>query len=62
MGVHPVDMPPEELDSQFAFLADEIWPHFAYGKNAIYSAGHHGNAILSKHPILGIREYKYLHQ
>lgn len=51
MGVHPVDMPPEELDSQFEYLADEIWPHFAYGKNAIYSAGHHGNAILSKHPF-----------
>jgi endonuclease/exonuclease/phosphatase family metal-dependent hydrolase len=52
MGVHPVDMPAEELDSQFEYLADEIWPHFAYGKNAIYSAGHHGNAILSKHPFL----------
>ncbi|MGZ3709925.1 MAG: endonuclease/exonuclease/phosphatase family protein, partial [Bdellovibrionota bacterium] len=28
---------------QFEFLADELWPHFAYGKNAAYSAGHHGN-------------------
>lgn len=37
--------------SQFEFLADELWPHFAYGKNAIYSEGHHGNAILSKFPI-----------
>ena len=35
--------------SQFEFLADRLWPHFAYGKNAIYSSGHHGNAILSKH-------------
>jgi endonuclease/exonuclease/phosphatase family metal-dependent hydrolase len=51
MGVHPVDMPDEDLDSQFEYLADEIWPHFAYGKNAIYSAGHHGNAILSKYPF-----------
>jgi len=51
MGVHPVDMPAEELDSQFEYLADEIWTHFAYGKNAIYSAGHHGNAILSKYPF-----------
>lgn len=51
MGVHPVDMPADELDSQFEYLADEIWPHFAYGKNAIYSAGHHGNAILSKFPF-----------
>jgi len=41
---------PEE--SQFEFLADEVWPHHAYGKNAIYEAGHHGNAILSKHPFV----------
>lgn len=35
--------------SQYEFLADQLWPHYAYGKNAIYSSGHHGNAILSKH-------------
>jgi endonuclease/exonuclease/phosphatase family metal-dependent hydrolase len=35
--------------SQFEYLADRLWPHVAYGKNAVYSAGHHGNAILSKH-------------
>jgi endonuclease/exonuclease/phosphatase family metal-dependent hydrolase len=37
---------------QFEFLAQEIWPHWAYGKNAIYHAGHHGNAILSKYPFM----------
>jgi endonuclease/exonuclease/phosphatase family metal-dependent hydrolase len=37
---------------QLKFLADEVWPHHAYGKNAVYESGHHGNAILSKHPIL----------
>jgi endonuclease/exonuclease/phosphatase family metal-dependent hydrolase len=37
---------------QFEFLADEIWPHFAYGKNAIYTEGHHGNVILSRWPIV----------
>lgn len=37
--------------SQFEFLADEIWPHFAYGKNAVLEDRHHGNAILSKFPI-----------
>lgn len=37
--------------SQFEYLADEIWPHFAYGKNAVYTSGHHGNAILSKFPF-----------
>ncbi len=38
--------------SQFEFLADKMWPHYAYGKNAVYLSGHHGNAILSKYPIL----------
>ena len=32
-------------------LADEIWPEFAYGRNAVYTEGHHGNALLSKFPI-----------
>ena len=36
---------------QFDYLAHEIWPHVAYGKNAVYGAGHHGNAILSKYPF-----------
>ncbi len=39
-------------NSQFEFLADEVWHHHAYGKNAIYKSGHHGNAILSKYPIV----------
>lgn len=37
--------------SQFEFLADQTWSHYAYGKNAVYEEGHHGNAILSKYPI-----------
>ncbi len=37
---------------QFEFLADEVWQHHAYGKNAIYKSGHHGNAILSKYPFI----------
>ena len=37
--------------AQFEFLADEVWSHFAYGKNAVYTEGHHGNAILSRYPI-----------
>ncbi len=37
--------------AQFEYLADGIWAHFAYGKNAIYSRGHHGNAILSQFPF-----------
>ena len=38
-------------NAQFEFLADEIWPHYAYGRNAVYASGDHGNAILSKYPI-----------
>ena len=37
---------------QYEFLADSIWSDFAYGKNAVYPHGHHGNAVLSKFPIL----------
>lgn len=37
---------------QYEFLADRVWPEFAYGKNAVYEKGHHGNAILSRFPIL----------
>jgi endonuclease/exonuclease/phosphatase family metal-dependent hydrolase len=37
--------------SQFEFLADNVWTHYSYGKNAIYEGGHHGNAILSKFPF-----------
>ncbi len=51
MGVHPVGIQDAEMDSQFEFLADQVWPHFAYGKNAVYSGGHHGNCILSKYPF-----------
>ncbi len=35
----------------FEYLADRLWPHYAYGKNAIYRKGDHGNAILSKYPF-----------
>lgn len=45
-------IPDWETAIQFEYLADTVWPHFAYGKNAIYSEGHHGNAILSKFPIV----------
>lgn len=44
-----VDWPTE---NQLEFLADSIWPHHAYGKNAIYEDGHHGNGIMSQFPIL----------
>ncbi|WP_294637612.1 endonuclease/exonuclease/phosphatase family protein [uncultured Aquabacterium sp.] len=36
---------------QYEFLADQIWSDFAYGRNAVYPEGDHGNALLSKFPI-----------
>jgi endonuclease/exonuclease/phosphatase family metal-dependent hydrolase len=38
--------------AQHEFIAEEVWPHCAYGKNCVYEAGHHGNAILSRFPIM----------
>ena len=38
--------------TQYEFLADEVWHQHAYGRNAVYPHGHHGNALLSKFPIL----------
>lgn len=39
-------------NNQLEYLADSVWQFQAYGKNAIYKAGHHGNAILSKYPLV----------
>ncbi|HKI63970.1 MAG TPA: endonuclease/exonuclease/phosphatase family protein [Burkholderiales bacterium] len=36
---------------QYEFLAEDHWQH-AYGRNAVYDHGHHGNAVLSRFPIL----------
>jgi endonuclease/exonuclease/phosphatase family metal-dependent hydrolase len=36
---------------QHEYLAADEWQH-AYGRNAVYDHGHHGNAILSRFPIL----------
>lgn len=36
---------------QHEFLAQDVWPASAYGGNAVYDHGHHGNAILSRFPI-----------
>ncbi|MGC2456929.1 MAG: endonuclease/exonuclease/phosphatase family protein [Gallionellaceae bacterium] len=46
---HALDYPQQP---QHEFLAEQIWPHSVYGMNAAYEAGHHGNAILSRYPIL----------
>jgi endonuclease/exonuclease/phosphatase family metal-dependent hydrolase len=44
-------------NGQVDFLANLEWADSAYGKNAVYPAGHHGNVVLSKFPILHQKNY-----
>ncbi|HBW22047.1 MAG: hypothetical protein A2X28_09505 [Elusimicrobia bacterium GWA2_56_46] len=37
---------------QDEYIASEAGFDYVYGKNAVYAFGHHGNAILSRYPIL----------
>jgi len=41
----------EPAAEQYEVLADGMWQQYAYGRNAVATAGHHGNALLSKYPI-----------
>lgn len=41
----------EHGHSQLSALQGDTYPHAAYGANAVYQHGHHGNAILSRYPI-----------
>src|SRR2546427_2871702 len=38
--------------SQHEFIADKVWHEVAYGRNAVYHQGHHGNAVLSRFAIV----------
>lgn len=38
---------------QHEYLAEARWEH-AYGRNSVYEHGHHGNAILSRFPIISV--------
>jgi endonuclease/exonuclease/phosphatase family metal-dependent hydrolase len=42
---------------QYEFLADSIWPQYAYGRNMVYPKGHHGNAVMSKFPIVHYKNH-----
>ena len=44
-------------EPHYEFLADEIWPQFAYGRNMVYPKGHHGNAVMSKFPIVHFQNH-----
>ena len=43
--------------AHYEFLADSIWPQYAYGRNMVHSKGHHGNAVMSKFPIVHFQNH-----
>lgn len=49
---HPKRFNKWPIKGQVNFLADNLWKDYRYGKNATYPEGHHGNALLSKLPII----------
>jgi endonuclease/exonuclease/phosphatase family metal-dependent hydrolase len=51
-AIHPTRFANWPAAPHYEFLADTLWPQYAYGRNAVYPSGHHGNAVLSKFPIL----------
>jgi endonuclease/exonuclease/phosphatase family metal-dependent hydrolase len=42
---------------QYEYLADTLWSDHAYGRNAVYPQGDHGNALLSRYPIRSHRNH-----
>ncbi|KHL70019.1 MULTISPECIES: endonuclease/exonuclease/phosphatase family protein [Pseudomonas] len=54
---HPLRWKEWPPTPQYEFLADSMWPEFAYGRNAVYPDGDHGNALLSKFPILAFHNH-----
>ncbi len=48
---------PPHQGPHYEFLADTLWPQFVYGRNAVYPKGDHGNALLSKHPIVSSQNH-----
>jgi endonuclease/exonuclease/phosphatase family metal-dependent hydrolase len=43
--------------TQYEYLADTLWSDHAYGRNAVYPHGDHGNALLSRFPIRSHRNH-----
>ncbi len=46
---------------QHEFLAENVWDNTAYGRNVAYDHGHHGNAILSRFPIMDAHNQDVTH-
>ena len=51
-AVHPMQVENWPDTPHYEFLADTMWNDYAYGRNAVYPEGHHGNAVLSRFPII----------
>jgi endonuclease/exonuclease/phosphatase family metal-dependent hydrolase len=49
---HALRLPGWPRVPQHEFLAEDRWLQHAYGRNAVYTHGHHGNAILSRFHIV----------
>jgi endonuclease/exonuclease/phosphatase family metal-dependent hydrolase len=43
--------------AHYEFLADQIWSNHAYGRNAVIDGLDHGNALLSRYPIIGFTNH-----
>lgn len=48
-------------EPQHEFLAADVWRNTAYGRNVAYEHGHHGNAILSRYPIISSQNQDVTH-
>jgi endonuclease/exonuclease/phosphatase family metal-dependent hydrolase len=44
--------PAEVAGAHYEFIADQIWDDHAYGRNAVVDGREHGNALLSRYPIV----------
>lgn len=55
--LHATRVPGWPQRPHYEFLADTLWSDFAYGRNAVYPQGHHGNALLSKFVIGSYRNH-----
>jgi endonuclease/exonuclease/phosphatase family metal-dependent hydrolase len=51
-AIHPLQVENWPDTPHYEFLADTMWNDYAYGRNAVYPEGDHGNAILSRFPII----------
>jgi endonuclease/exonuclease/phosphatase family metal-dependent hydrolase len=48
----PAERQPTVVGSHYEYLADRIWQDHAYGRNAVVQGGDHGNAVLSRFPLV----------